>query len=105
MSDAPAWLADRAASAPGQLVERMAAALRACSAATIHDHIAEAGAIALASALRTESRRERALDLLTADALFTHACEAAAEQGGRTLADFAARWNAARFDQILNTGP
>jgi hypothetical protein len=51
--------------------------------------------------LRDHESRASALDLLAADALLTHACEAAAATDSDTLATFAAAWSAQRFEHLL----
>jgi hypothetical protein len=98
------WLAGRIDHAPPQLREAMLAAVADIEAdLELHDRLAEAAARCLQRAVRAQIHRECALDLLTADALLTHAAEAAAEAGSDTLAAFAAEWNAQRFDSILQS--
>jgi hypothetical protein len=101
MTDARSWLDARANGAPDRLRERMNQALTGSNEATIADELAAAAESCLRAALKNPSQRASALDLLAADALLTHACEAAAEQGGDALARFAESWNAERFEQLL----
>ena len=97
------WLADRIEKAPPQLRNAMLEAIAGIDPQLQrHDRLAEAAARCLQRAVRAPIHKECALDLLTADALLTHASEAAAEAGSDTLASFAATWNAQRFDDILN---
>ena len=101
MIDAHDWLSERLAGAPAELRARMTHALSRTSASVpIHDRLAQAAEACLARGLK-DSAREGALALLAADALFTHACEAAAEKGSSALNSFAAAWDAARFEQLL----
>lgn len=102
MSDATHWLSQRVTDAPEQLRARMFAALDMASAtAPVHERLALAASDCLMRALRDQASRASALDLLAADALLTHACEAAAEIDSDTLATFAAAWSAQRFEQLL----
>ena len=102
MSAASAWLADRISSAPESLREAMLAALDEVNEAPeIHEHLAQAATVCLERAMSGQTRREKAMDLLAADALMTHACEAAAEPESENIEAFAAAWDAARFEQIL----
>jgi len=103
MSD-DVWLAERIENAPPQLRAAMLAAVADIDTdLQRHDRLAEAAARCLQRGLRSQVHRECALDLLTADALLTHASEAAAEAGSATLAAFAAAWSAARFESILHS--
>ena len=96
----PDWLAERVEGAPEQLRVRMATAIAAVpSDAPLYDRLALAAEQCLMRGCR-DAARENALELLAADALLTHACEAAAEAGSETLNAFAARWDAARFDSL-----
>ena len=93
MSAATAWVRERLAGAPPELVEAMVRAVPA------GDDVAEAlarGAETLyARVLRGKGGREDALPLLAADALLTHALEAKAEADPDGLAEFAVRWGGA----------
>jgi hypothetical protein len=103
MSEAGTWLSERIADAPDPLRERMLEALAEVNGAdTIHDQLAQASAICLRNAMAEQALRVCAIGLLAADALMTHACEAAAEAGGDELAVFADAWNAERFERLLH---
>jgi hypothetical protein len=101
MSDTTEWLAERLAGAPVQLRTRMEQAIAAVPAdVSIQDRLAQAAVLCLARGMRDDSRAS-ALELLTADALLTHACEAAAEAGSDALNALATRWDANRFDNLV----
>lgn len=101
MSDALGWLSMRVAAAPKQLEQRMTAAVQAVGPQqTVQDQLAEAALYCLRRSLEEERRGEKAMQLLAADALLTHACEAAAEKSSEALASFAAKWNATRFESV-----
>ena len=103
MTEAEAWLEPRTAGAPESLRGRMLAALRNVpQAAGVADSLAAAALACLQDALRDPADRAHALDLLAADALFTHACEAAAADGSAALEQFARAWDATRFTQLLS---
>lgn len=102
MSDALQWLTPRMSSAPDQLKQRMIAAIEGVAPQnTIQDQLAEAALSCLKQALANGLRRESALQLLAADALLTHASEAAMEAGNDAIAEFASRWDASRFESLL----
>jgi hypothetical protein len=102
-SDARDWLTVRIADAPDPLKERMLEGLAEVDGVgPIYDQLADAAAICLRSAMAEQALRVCAMGLLAADALLTHACEAAAEAGGDELAAFAAGWNPERFEQLLH---
>jgi hypothetical protein len=104
MSEAAVWLTARITDAPDALRDRMLAALSEVSGAEeIHEHLGQASALCLERAMAEQARRESAMDLLAADALLTHACEAAAEAGSDVLAAFAGAWDATRFERLLPT--
>lgn len=104
MSEALAWLSNRVEGAPVQLRASMTAAVVDTDAESktlpIAEQLALAASACLARALRAPAARSSALDLLTADALMTHACEAAAESAEGVIT-FARRWQAERFEQLL----
>lgn len=102
MSEALTWLDRHTADAPTQLRARMRAALRDVSEGSIHESLAAAGFRCLRASLTEQPGRECALDLLSADALFTHACAAAAEAGPGELQRFTAALDAARFQHLLD---
>lgn len=101
MTDARSWLAERIAGAPPQLRDRMLGAVANVSGGSIQEVLADAAAACLERAMAENVGRASALELLAADALLTHACEAAAEAGSDALAAFAAAWNADRFERLL----
>jgi hypothetical protein len=102
VTELTSWLAQRGASAPEQLRVRMERAIAAVPAdGTMHERLALAAEHCLAHGCADASRAS-ALDLLAADALLTHACEAAAEVGCDVLHAFAARWDASRFAAVAD---
>lgn len=102
MSAATSWLSQRLVDAPEQLRARMLAALdSALDSLPLHERLALAACDCLMRALRDHASRDSALELLAADALLTHACEAAAEVGSDTLTTFTAAWSAPHFEQLL----
>jgi hypothetical protein len=101
MSSARHWLETRLQGAPETLRVRMTEALADTDNTSIADQLAAAAEQCMRIALKHPSERASALDLLAADALLTHACEAASEQGSAELARFVATWNAERFEQLL----
>lgn len=102
MSDALTWLDRHAADAPEHLRARMRTALRDVRERSVHESLAAAALHCLRASLTGQPSRECALDLLSADALFTHACAAAAEAGQGELERFTAALDAARFQQLLD---
>ena len=103
MSEAERWLAAHVEHAPEQLRATMLNAVRETSAATVAQHLAQAGMICLRKALRDPAKRPSALELLAADALFTHACQAAAHDGAESVVQFAQTWSALRFEELLTS--
>jgi hypothetical protein len=102
MTEIEPWLAERVVDAPEELRNRMIAAANSSAEGPVHERLARAAQACLRRAMRASSR-ESALELLTADALLTHACEAAAESGSETLTAFANTWTATRFEQLLTS--
>ena len=100
MSNAGEWLQSRTAKAPAQLQERMQLAIAESTGDSVHDHLAKAAALCLQSALQRPAHRASALDLLSADALLTHACGAAAAAGAAELKRFTESLDAARFEAL-----
>lgn len=96
MTDAASWLEPHLADAPPQLRERMLASLR--PSGSVAQALADGALACLRAAVQHPGQ---ALDLLAADALLTHACAAAAEQGDAALERLAARLEADRFQQLL----
>ena len=78
------WLASRTPAPPTALAEKMAEALGAREG-EIPDALAAAAIDELRRVLASDGGRDVAIDLLAADALLTHACEAAAEAGPEAL--------------------
>ena len=102
MSEAWQWLAPRIEGAPAMLRDRIQAALTASAGDSVHEQLADGAAICLRVALQRPAHRASAMDLLSADALLTHACAAAAEAGPDVLEKFTATLDARRFGRILN---
>ena len=98
---AESWLAPRLADAPARLRERMLHALPRPAVDPIPEQLAAAALDCLRAAMHNPSERASALDLLAADALLTHACEAASEEGVEALMAFAKSWDAHRFEKLL----
>lgn len=97
MTAAQAWVRGRLADAPPALLDAMLAALPADEHLSVADALAE-GALALYARLLADgqgTRRDDALPLLAADALFTHALEAQAEADPDGLPALADRIGAA----------
>jgi hypothetical protein len=97
------WLAAREPHAPPPLRDRMDSSLAAFDGDTSSmPHIlAEAGLACLKEALQLGPARPAAFPLLAADALLTHACEAAAEAGPDALAKLCAALDLRRFAELL----
>lgn len=90
-ADVLAWLARRQPVPPDALRSHLAATVTDRDAG-LPDHLAQEGAALLARVTgSTGSGRERALDLLAADAFVTYAFEAQAEQDVRGLHALAVR--------------
>ena len=93
MTPAEAWLRERVADTPPELLDAMIRALP--GEGEVPEALA-AGAVELYRAvLAGNGRREDAYPLLAADALFTHALEAQAEADPDGVAHFAQRWGGA----------
>ena len=95
MNAAIAWLDSHDADAP----ERLRARMRELVAALPEDPdvwrtLTAAAGDALSAVMPHADKRAAALDLLAADALLTHAAEAAAEEGAEALAAVAEIFNA-----------
>lgn len=102
MSAAALWLSPRVADAPERLRTHMLAALAGrTDAGDVATQLADAARVCMTRALHGDDAFETALELLAADALLTHACEAAAETGSGALAEFAAAWSPEHFEQLL----
>jgi hypothetical protein len=97
------WLERREPPAPPRLFERMHAALEGSThtAARLDAIFGEAALVCLRAALDKGDTRAAALDLLAADALFSYACEAAAEVGPEAIERFARDFGAARLADLV----
>lgn len=106
MSDAVHWLETRHPDAPAALAERMRTALEGVAepGVPVWRVLAEAAMDRLGAALPAAAGRGGALDLLTADALLTHACEAAAEEGPEALQALTRGYGARRLMMLLGEG-
>ncbi|HEU0302225.1 MAG TPA: hypothetical protein VFR37_22400 [Longimicrobium sp.] len=97
MTPAEAWIRARLPGAPPALLGAMLAALPEDSHQPVADALAEGGLRLYGELLRggEGARREDALPLLAADALFTHALEAQAEDDPDAVSALAERIGAA----------
>lgn len=97
MTPAQAWIRGRLPDAPPALLEAMLAALPEDADLPVAQALADAGLCLYAKLLRggAGARREDALPLLAADALFTHALEAQAEADPDRVSALAERIGAA----------
>jgi len=102
MSNAWAWLAPHLEGAPKQLRDCMRVAVEQSNGDSVHAQLANAATMCLRAAARRSSEKRAALDLLSADALLTHACAAAAEAGSAELARFTTHYDASYFQEILD---
>ena len=102
MTEPWVWLAPHVDGAPVRLTERMRAAVEQSQGASVHAQLADAASICLRAALLHPTRKSAALDLLSADALLTHACAAAAAAGSSELAQFTALLDAQHFQEMLD---
>lgn len=90
-ADVVAWLVRRRPTPPDALQSHLVAAVRDREAA-LPDHLAQEGATLLSRVMESPGTgRERALDLLAADAFVTYAFEAQAEIDVRELTALAGR--------------
>lgn len=98
------WLERHVTGAPPALRERMAAAIEGLEGAAATGGVplllARAAEECLRATLASPSERPAALHLLAADALLTHACQAAAAQGLDALETFTAEWGPARLARV-----
>ncbi|HEX2080988.1 MAG TPA: hypothetical protein VHG08_25010 [Longimicrobium sp.] len=97
MTPAERWIRGRLPDAPPALLDAMRAALPDDPHQPVADALAEAGLRLYAELLRAGAgtRREDALPLLAADALFTHALEAQAQSDPDGVSALAERIGAA----------
>lgn len=102
MSDAAGWLRENAGSAPPALLAEMTGALPP-NAPSIPIALAEAAVVLYARVAHGSGRREDALPLLAADALFTHAFQAQAQLEPAGLLELASRYGAAgRISEVMS---
>jgi hypothetical protein len=92
VSEAERWVSEHLSTAPSELVEVMLSAVRSQQGKSVADTLAAAAIELYRSVAAGTGSREDALPLLAADALYTHAFEAAVEDDPAKLGDFAARW-------------
>jgi hypothetical protein len=102
---AGAWLVARVPDAPAELLERMLAAVRATPDADVATGLARAAHHCLTHVLESDGGRSAAVDLLAADALLTHALEAAAEQGEEEVESVVRTFGAAGLAPLLGRVP
>ena len=102
MTSAFAWLQTSITDAPDQLRVRMLRALAdADENRSVAQQLADAAMSCLSASLENTADRSCAIDLLAADALLTHACQAAAEDGADSLVAFTESLNADSFAALL----
>lgn len=98
MSPGERWLRDRAAGAPAELLETMAAAIPD-GVDEVPRALAEAAQSLYRRVAGGRGGREDALPLLAADALLTHAFEAQAEVDPAAIRALAASWSATELSR------
>ncbi|MGH7474799.1 MAG: hypothetical protein ACRELD_00775 [Longimicrobiales bacterium] len=86
--DALGWLAQRAHDVPDRLQRRMREAIAASRGRDVATVLGNAAVACLCRAAAQPEQRSAAVDLLSADALLTHGCEAAALDGTDSLRAF-----------------
>lgn len=101
MTEAATWLAAQTEGAPETLRARMLDAIASAAGDDVADTLANAALACLQDVMQDPRGPAAALQLLAADALLTHACAAAAEGGEAALLRFTARFDAARFQLLL----
>lgn len=107
MSGSYRWLDDRRPPMPPELrravVEAMGTVSREAAegARGPAERLAEAGLAVLAEVAHSSPERSTALELLSADALLTFACEAAADAGPDALSLIVADLDYSRFQALL----
>lgn len=100
------WLGSRRPPIPPPMAREMETALARSGRsgaipASVADRLAGAGLDALARVLSSSQDRRSAPELLAADALLTHAFEAAAEAGPDALDRLASDLGEERFERLL----
>jgi hypothetical protein len=93
MTAASVWIRSRLGESPPRLLKAMLDAVPAGDQLTVAEALARGAERLYASVMERPGGREDALDLLAADALFTHSFEAQAEADPSGLASFASRWS------------
>ena len=88
------WLREQLHGVPDELLEMMISALEEGAGDTA-DQLAAGAAKLYSRVVRGSGTREDALPLLAADALFTHAFQARAQDAPHRLPELAARWGGA----------
>ncbi len=91
--NAAEWVRERVSSAPRELVDAMVAAAAPYADLPAADGLAEAALALYRRVAAGAGTRADALDLLAADALFTHAFQAQAEMAPDALGEFAECWS------------
>jgi hypothetical protein len=101
VSDVATWLDAETCDAPESLRSRMRAAVASNVHESVQNLLASAAFGCLRNAARHPTDDNAALELLTADALLTHACAAAALESEAELQRFVAACDAHLFEQLL----
>jgi hypothetical protein len=106
-TDAWAWLIAREPDMPDALRARMQEVLESVAepANDIARRFGLAATVCLERTLALGDERAAALDLLAADAFFTHGAEAAAESGSDALTSFASSFGAEALGRLLSEEP
>ncbi|MQA90020.1 MAG: hypothetical protein GEU90_07285 [Gemmatimonas sp.] len=92
MTRSERWIEERLGSAPRELLDVMRAAVRAHDLPDVPEALAAAAIALYKQVVDGAGGREDALPLLAADALLTHAFEAAAEADPSSIGCCAQRW-------------
>jgi hypothetical protein len=101
-----AWLAAREPVPPAALAAALERAVEPfAGVAPLAAALAEAGVRALREAIALGDDRAAAYALLTADALFTYAVEAAAEQGMESVSAVLETWGPASLGRVVEPDP
>ena len=91
--NATEWIRQRVSSAPSELLDAMILAASPHDGLPVAEGLAEAALGLYRRVAASGGTREDALDLLAADALFTHAFQAQAENAPDRADDFTERWS------------
>lgn len=92
MSIAGEWIRGHLGAAPPKLLHAMEMAVEGTDDSPLPEALARGAALLYQAVLDRPGGREEALELLAADALFTHCYQAMAEIEPAGLAAFASRW-------------